>query len=112
MNTETFREYCLSLPGASEKMPFQAFKAARNILAFYIGGHMFCFYDIEKFDECTIKCHPEQIEELEESYQGITRPYNLNMKYWIGVHFGSDVPDAMIKDLVRQSYEIVKAKKK
>lgn len=34
MNIEEFREYCLSLPDASEKMPFGAFRWAKDILAF------------------------------------------------------------------------------
>jgi hypothetical protein len=34
-------------------MPFQAFKAAQSILAFYVGGKIFCYFDIEKFDSCT-----------------------------------------------------------
>jgi hypothetical protein len=53
MNVEDFRNFCLSLPDSSEKMPFQAFKAAQSILAFYVGGKIFCYFDIEKFDSCT-----------------------------------------------------------
>ena len=41
MNVEDFRNFCLSLPDSSEKMPFQAFKAAQSILAFYVGGKIF-----------------------------------------------------------------------
>lgn len=109
MNCEDFRKFCLSLPGATEKMPFQKFASAKNILAFYVNDHIFCFYDIEKMDECTVKCHPEQVEELKEKYRGITDPYNLSHKYWIGIHFNSDVSDSLILELVRQSYEIIKA---
>ncbi|MCM1140085.1 MAG: MmcQ/YjbR family DNA-binding protein [Muribaculum sp.] len=109
MNCEDFRNFCLSLPEVTEKMPFQKFKSAQNILAFYVNGHIFCFYDIEKMDECTVKCHPEQIGELKASYKGIIDPYNLSHKYWIGVHFNSDVPDEEIRELVRQSYDIVKS---
>lgn len=108
MNTEEFRQFCLSLPDVTEKMPFQKFRAAENILAFYVGKHIFCFYDIEKFDECTVKCPPAQIATLEEKYKGVTDPYNLSHKYWIGIRFNSDVPDQELKNLVKQSYEIVK----
>ena len=31
----------------------------------------------------------------------------MNKKHWISVYFNKDVSDKMIKDLVKQSYEIV-----
>ncbi len=44
MNIEEFREFCLSLPGVTEKMPFGAFRWAKDILVFfYVKGKMFCF---------------------------------------------------------------------
>lgn len=43
MNVEELRYYCLSLSNdVEEKFPFQQFKAARDVMAFYIGGHIFC----------------------------------------------------------------------
>ncbi|MCM1142374.1 MAG: MmcQ/YjbR family DNA-binding protein [Muribaculum sp.] len=109
MNIEDFRKYCLSLPAVSEKMPFQAFQAAKEILAFYVNGHIFCYFDIEKFDECTLKCDPAQIPILEEQYIAVGTPYNMSHKYWIGVKFNSDMPDNKLFDLVRQSYDLVKS---
>lgn len=31
----------------------------------------------------------------------------MNKRHWISVHFNQDVPDNTIKELVRQSYDIV-----
>ncbi|CAK7015725.1 MAG: hypothetical protein PARBA_00648 [Parabacteroides sp.] len=31
----------------------------------------------------------------------------MNKKYWISVYFNQDVPDGKIRELVRNSYEIV-----
>ncbi|MCM1490618.1 MAG: MmcQ/YjbR family DNA-binding protein [Muribaculum sp.] len=56
MNCKDFRNFCLSLPDVTEKMPFQKFTSAKNTLVFYVNDHIFCFYDIEKIDECTVKC--------------------------------------------------------
>ncbi len=108
MNIEEFREYCLSLPETTEKMPFQSFQAAKSMLAFYINGHIFCYFDIDKFDECTIKCKPSEISMLEEKYSSVGAPYNMSHKYWIGIKFNSDMPDNKIFELVRQSYELVR----
>ena len=45
MNVEEFREYCLSLKGVEEKMPFVnvADRYSRDVLCFYVGDKWFCF---------------------------------------------------------------------
>ena len=52
MNIEEFREYCLSLKGVREKMPFLNVpdKYSRDVLCFYVAGKWFCFVNIEVFD--------------------------------------------------------------
>ena len=56
MNVEEFREYCLSLKGVEEKMPFVnvADRYSRDVLCFYVGDKWFCFVNIEVFDFCGI----------------------------------------------------------
>ena len=62
MNVEEFREYCLSLKGVEEKMPFVnvAGRYSRDVLCFYVGDKWFCFVNVEVFDFCCIKC--DQVE--------------------------------------------------
>lgn len=112
MNIEEFREYCLSLPGSSEKMPFQAFRAAQSILAFYVGGKIFCFFDIDAFDTCTLKCSPNMIDELKARYMAVSTPYNMSRKYWISIRFNDDMPDNEIKYWTKKSYELLLKKSK
>ncbi len=107
MNIEEFRKFCLSLPDSSEKMPFQAFRAAQSILAFYVGGKIFCFFDIDTFEACTIKCNPDIIDELKARYNAVDAPYNMSPKHWISIRFNDDMPDEEIKYWTRQSYDIV-----
>lgn len=107
MNIEAFREFCLSLPDSSEKMPFQAFRAAQSILAFYVGVHIFCFFDIDRFDICTVKCDPDLIDDLKARYAAVDAPYNMNRKYWISIRFNDDMPDEEIERWVRRSHDIV-----
>lgn len=54
MNIEEFREYCLSLKGVREKMPFLNVpdKYSRDVLCFYVADKWFCFVNIEVFDFC------------------------------------------------------------
>lgn len=108
MNIEEFREFCLSLPGSSEKMPFQAFRAAQSVLAFYVGGKIFCFFNINTFDTCTIKCVPDMIDELKACYNAAGAPYNMSPRYWISIRFNDDMPDKEIKQYVQESYKLLK----
>lgn len=111
MNIEDFRTYCLSFSGVYEKMPFEKAVSEydRNLLVFCVADKWFCFVNIDVFDFCNLKCHPEQIEELRDNYEGIKPGYHMNKRHWISVYFDSDVPDERIKELVKQSYDIVVA---
>ena len=112
MNIEDYREFCLSLgDDVEEKLPFTAFRYAGDVLVFYVHGHMFSFFDCNNFSVITLKCQPNRIEELKAQYSCLTEPYNLSPKHWIGIDPYS-APDELLRDLTRNSYEIVKAKYK
>ena len=110
MNVEEFREYCLSLPDVTEATPFEKFSKGRfTILVFYVEGHMFCYFNVDDFSNITIKCHPSEMAELKEHYQAIGEPFNGDKRYWISVQPNMDINDEALKELVRKSFEIVKA---
>ncbi len=109
MNVEEFRNYCLSLPDVTEKMPFLTLKDAysRDILCFYIGSKWFCYVNVEVFDRFCFKSTPEEAEELRERYAGITPAWHMNKRTWSDAYFHADVPDEKLKELVRNSYRLV-----
>ena len=94
-----------------EKLPFTAFKYATGVLVFYVHGHMFSFFDCDNYSVITLKCQPERIEDLKAQYECIGNPYNESPKHWIGIN-PETAPDELLKELTRNSYEIVKAKYK
>lgn len=109
MNIEEFRDYCLSLPDVTERTPFEKFSRGKfTILVFYVGGHMFCFFNVDDFSNITIKCDSAEMIELKERYQSVADPYNGDKRYWISIQPNMDLPDKELRDLVRKSYEIVK----
>ena len=111
MNIEEFRDYCLSLPDVTEATPFEKFSRGRfTILVFYVSGHMFCYFNIDDFTSVTLKGDPQVIAELKEHYAAIGEPYNGNKRHWMSVALGSDVNDAMLKQLVKASYDLVRKK--
>ena len=111
MNIEEFRAFCLSLPQVHDDFPFGKATSEydRNLLVSYVRDKWFCFVNAVDFDRCVVKCPPEKIAELRAEYEGVGPAYHMNKRHWISVCFDRDVPDAMIKALVRQSYELVAA---
>ena len=110
MNIEEFREYCLSLPGVTEKMPFTALNDAysRDVLCFYVGSKWFCYVNIVLFDRCCVKSTPEEAAELRARYEGVRPACHMNKRMWSDVYFGSDVSDALVCRLVENSYRLVR----
>lgn len=111
MNVSEFREYCLSFPGVTEKMPFTSHKdaKARDVLCFYVGSKWFCYVNILMFECCCVKLSEEVTLDMRERYEGVCPAWHMNKRYWSDVYFNRDVPDGVVRDLVRQSYDIVRA---
>ena len=112
MNIEAFREYCLSLGDVEEKLPFAKMPGGDSVLAFYVNGHTFCYCDIDDFRTVIVKCQAERIPELLETTKGTCLPDNhFNSKYWIGLEI-QHIEATTLKELVANSYEIVRTKNK
>ena len=110
MNVEDLREFCLSLgDGVEEKMPFSKFQAASEVLVFYVCGHMFCYFDLAHFTVVTVKCEPQLIDELRAECVGVTAPYNMSPRHWIGLDVET-IGDDLARQLITASYELVKVK--
>lgn len=109
MDLETFRNHCLSLKQANEKMPFDKAKADydKNLLVFSVFDKWFCFFNVDAFDFCDIKCNPEESEQLQNNYEGVKPGYHMNKKHWISIYFNQNVPDSKILELVTKSYGLV-----
>ena len=57
-------------------------------------------------DIINVKCEPDMVGLLTQTY-GFLPGYHMNKKYWISIYFNQDVPDNKIKELIKQSYDIV-----
>ena len=112
MNIEEFREYCLSLKGVREKMPFPNVpdKYSRDVLCFYVADKWFCFVNIEVFDFCCIKCAPDKREELQATYSGIKPGWHMNKKHWYTICLNGSVPICEILSRIDASYQLAKKK--
>ena len=105
MDIESAREYCLSLPCATEDMPF-----GDGVVVFRVCGKIFGCLSVDSDDYFALKCDPEYAIELRERYEGIEPAYHWNKKYWNQVRLGGSLPDDFLRALIRHSYAQVAAK--
>lgn len=102
MNVEEFRDYALSLPYTTEKMPFDD-----KVLVFYVGGKVFALSNIVDFEFITVKCAPEKAIELRRKYEEVQPGYHMNKKHWNSLYLSGSLTDTQIKKWIKESYELV-----
>lgn len=102
MDLESYRNYCLSLPGTTEKMPFD-----EETLVFYVGGKMFSLTDINRFHMIILKCDPDKALDLREAYDFVRPGYHMNKKHWNSIILDQPVSGALIKEWTLHSYQLV-----
>jgi predicted DNA-binding protein (MmcQ/YjbR family) len=102
------RSVCLSMPGASEQYPFGP---ATSV--FKVGGKIFAIASLAA-DPLTVsvKCEPEIGELLRAGHDAIAPGYHLNKRHWITVTIGRDAPDSLIRDLIEDSYDLVRPRRR
>ena len=103
MDLESFREYCLSKPAASEDMPF-----GEDVLVFRVGGKMFALASLDEIPAtANLKCDPDLALELRDRYEQVRPGYHMNKKHWNTVEIDSGIPDAELCKMIDHSYELV-----
>lgn len=106
MNIEQFTAYCMRKPGVTEHFPFD-----EDTLVFKVGGKMFALTSLSDWEQgrpsANLKCDPERAVELRETYEGIAPGYHMSKVHWNTVGIYSDVPAALVKELIDHSYELV-----
>lgn len=104
MNIEELRDFCLSLRGAEEKLPFD-----NKTLVFSVKGKMFCATDLEDFDLINVKCDLEEAILLREQYDDVIPGYYMNKKYWNSVKTTGKIHTKLMEEWIKNSYNLVVA---
>lgn len=102
MNIESFRAYCIAKKGVTEEFPFNA-----STLVFKVMGKMFALTDVDSFDAVNLKVDPEEGAELREKYEAVKEAYHMNKKHWITVQIDGSIRDALLKQWIQRSYDLV-----
>lgn len=106
MNLETYYEYCLSKKGVTEHFPFD-----EDTLVFKVGGKMFALSSLLQWEKgnpsVNLKCDPERAQELRAEYDAIHPGFHMSKVHWNTIAVNSDVPNALLKELIDHSYDLV-----
>jgi predicted DNA-binding protein (MmcQ/YjbR family) len=102
MNIDSIRVHCLNFLRATEKLQWG------DDLCFKVAGKIFTMLGLDNPRLC-FKCSPEAFSELIEREDIRPAPYVGRYK-WVMLDRLDAVPDAELKDLIQQSYNMVAAK--
>jgi predicted DNA-binding protein (MmcQ/YjbR family) len=103
MNPRALRELCLGFPGAVEEFPFNP-----STSVFKVEGKIFAISPLGARPlEVSLKCEPPLAEQLRASHAAIRPGYHLNKRHWNTVILDGSLGDAMVCDLVEDSYDLV-----
>lgn len=102
-DVDQLREYCLSLPGATEDIKWE------NDLVFCIGGKMFCVAGLEHPLRFSFKVPDEEFEEISNRVGFQPAPYLARAK-WVLLTKPAQLGHKEWKEFVKNSYELVKKK--
>lgn len=102
MDIESFREYCLSLPGTTEGMKWEH-------LCFMIEEKIYVIIAIDEGNRFSIKCNPDEFDEL-SARDGISQAYHMAKRQWIQIENLEVLNDNELKRRVADSRAMVLAK--
>jgi predicted DNA-binding protein (MmcQ/YjbR family) len=106
----------LELPGAVLTFPFGddvnvykvGVQAASGAGGRHSGGKMFCLVSLYgEPGTMTLKVDPDHGVELVREHEVISPGYHTNKRHWITVVLDGSLEDALIQELVEDSYDLV-----
>ena len=104
MHLDTFRDHALSLPAATEDMPF-----GPDTLVFRVGGKMFALLALGGEPTVNLKCDPERAVGLREAYAGVRPGFHMSKRHWNTVELQGDVPADVLREMADHAYALVRA---
>ncbi len=104
MNIETFRALCLQLPATTESFPFDDVT-----LVFKVAGKMYALASLDSHPfSVNLKCDPERAVQLRADWPEDVKPgYHMNKKHWNTVIFEGNLPEDLLRELLKHSYDLV-----
>ena len=106
LTADQLKSVCLDQPSAEETFPFSA-----ELSVFKVGGKVFALSDLGAAPlKISLKCVPEVAVKLRIEYPAVTAGYHLNKQHWNTVLLDGTVPDSLVREMIEDSYDLVRAK--
>ncbi|MCX4525796.1 MULTISPECIES: MmcQ/YjbR family DNA-binding protein [unclassified Streptomyces] len=104
MTPERLRALCLGFNAAVEEFPFTPETSVFKVL-----GKVFALSALDADPlKVNLKCEPELAVRLRAEHAAIQPGYHMNKRHWNTVTV-SELPDALVRELVEDSYDLVVA---
>ncbi|NLH19171.1 MAG: MmcQ/YjbR family DNA-binding protein [Thermotogaceae bacterium] len=99
-------EYCLSKLGTTKD-----FKEEWEATRYMLRGKMYAMVgeNKEKQPIITLKLEPTRGMALRETYADIAPGYYMNKVHWNSINLRGNVPDAVLKNMIDESYRLLLA---
>lgn len=105
MDHKTVEDYILSMPNAKLDYPF-----GKGVAVYKLGDKMFALIEEQSSPlRLSLKCDPLLAKTLRERYETVLPGYHLNKKHWNTMILSGQLTWEEVQDLIRHSYELVKA---
>jgi predicted DNA-binding protein (MmcQ/YjbR family) len=102
MTNDAIRAHCLSLPHTTEVVQWV------DRLLFKVAGKMFAIITLDGH-ACAFRCTPERYGELIEMADIVPASHNMWKYHWVTTETLSAVSDREYRELLSESYRIVRA---
>jgi len=113
MTRQEIIEFCLTLPDVYEDYPFDSMgePGASTVMRHKVNTKMFALI-YEQHDKLCVnlKCDPFEADFLRQVYEDVTPGWHMNKMHWNTVTLGGDVDDEKLKQMIAQSYDLIKPK--
>ncbi|MGO4456216.1 MmcQ/YjbR family DNA-binding protein [Streptomyces sp. M-16] len=104
MTPAELRAFCLEFNAAVEEFPFTPETSVFKVL-----GKVFALSALDAAPlKVNLKCDPEEALRLRAEHAAIAPGWHMNKRHWNTVTV-AELPDALVRELVEDSYDLVVA---
>lgn len=105
MTPQELRAFCLSFNDVVEDFPF-----GPEISVFKVAGKLFALSSLDGAPlTVNLKCDPDMAVQLRGAHPEIVPGWHMNKRHWNTVTVDAKLPDAMVRELIEDSYDLVVA---
>lgn len=113
MNRQEVIKYCLELPNTFEDYPFSKGDIVSVVMKHSSTKKWFVLImEVKGETYLNVKTNPDYSDILRNAYDYIIPAYHMNKELWNTIIISRNVDEDLVKELIEQSYELTKSKKK